>query len=157
MYKTYINVSVVYMFKAVYILYAKGIYLFSILLCLEGDSGVSGVKTMASYQEMKKMVQGICRLYERGKASAGEVALQMQEALGVVQDIKYQEDAFSISDGTNKYSLNTRGMKEKTRIALVAALDGVRAGVSELHLGKNASSKHHKAGLENVLRQARSA
>lgn len=106
---------------------------------------------MATYQEMKKMVQGICNLYERGKATASEAAYRIQEALGTVQDIKFKERGFSVSDGTNKYSLNTRGLSGKARLALVGALDQVRAGVSELHLGKNASSRHHKAGLVELL------
>ena len=134
------------MFKAVYILYAKGIYRFPTLLHIEGDSGV---KTMKSYNEMRQMVNGIYQAYESGMATAAETAYKIADTIGGISGVRYKHRGLSVTDGRNKFPLNSRNLGKKALRNLISALDDARTGMgySELHLGKNTSSRHHKAGL----------
>lgn len=93
------------------------------------------------------------------KISPEHAITEIDKYIGGITAIFYTPQRFTIQNHTVRYSLNTQNqskkkVKRRTQLALlahkIAKLNGSRLP-GELHISKQASTKHHSKGIERML------
>lgn len=111
--------------------------------------------------EAKQEIKQIYRKYERGNLPLGDALSRMDSAIGGITGIEYTPQKMVLLNHQGKYSLDTRNqgnyeIRQRENFAISAYLYAQDRGSQfpgELHLGKEASTKHHKEGLERIIQQ----
>ena len=115
--------------------------------------------TTNAYQQQKQMVRKAYEhVLERGAMYIPHGVEEIREALGgtIARAVIKKDKCFTVGNDQNMFSLNYgRGPQKYQRLAEKLALACLREADmrGEAHLGKDASTKDHKEGIEKILRR----
>ncbi len=107
----------------------------------------------------RERVRTIAGLYERGGLGVVDAALQIDDAVGGIRHVRFSPGKkFTVYSARDGVPIPLKGEEGKSRkptelaVALYEVGNLRHPGVrGELTLGRNASSKHHRAGLDALL------
>jgi hypothetical protein len=111
---------------------------------------------------MKQTIRKMQKECLEGKLGVVDTVHAIDEAINGITKVVYKEGSkFKIHNHTAIYSLDVRGVKKKYLSALhglaVVAYDKAQKNGSmfpgELHISKQASTKHHRDGIYEILNQ----